>query len=306
MLSMIYSSSELEFIKNNYLQLSHLEISKNINRSKNSVRNVCHKNGWLKKEEPWGIVEDDILKTLYEQYADILDLDYIGYRLDRTKASIACRANELGITFVRGKRLRTEKAKKRLSEQAKERWNLKPNIHFIKNHEIGRKLTEEAKKKMSKASTGRKKTSEQIKKMMATRYKNGWSPSSINRSWKAGKADDLGNIHFRSRWERNYARYLNYLIKNNQFIKWEYEVDIFWFEKIKRGVVSYKPDFKVYNLDGTIEYHEVKGWMDDRSKTKIKRMAKYYPQVKLYIIDSKIYKDIKNKLSRLIEYWEND
>src|SRR3990172_11890794 len=132
----------------------------------------------------------------------------------------------------------------------------------------------------------------------------GMSSKGINRSWKAGQADDLGKYYLRSRWERNYARYLNYLIKNNQIKSWEYEVDVFWFNKIKRGVVSYKPDFKVYNFDDSIEYHEVKGWMDDKSKTKINRMRIYYPKVKLYIIDHKIYKDIKNKLSRLIEFWE--
>src|SRR4051812_46374772 len=69
---------------------------------------------------------------------------------------------------------------------------------------------------------------------------------------------------------------------------WEYEPDTFWFEKIKRGVRSYLPDF--IDMNGT-SYHEVKGWMDPKSVTKIKRMANY-PAVKLVVITGKEYKSV--------------
>ena len=98
---------------------------------------------------------------------------------------------------------------------------------------------------------------------------------------------------FRSSWEVNYARYLEWLFSNNEILKWEYEPETFWFKDIMRGARSYKPDFKIYNNNGTFEYHEVKGWMDPGSKTKIKRMAKYYPSAKLIIIDDSSYKNIK-------------
>ena len=61
---------------------------------------------------------------------------------------------------------------------------------------------------------------------------------------------------------------------------------------------SYTPDFKIYNWTGTIEYHEVKGYMDNKSKTKVKRMAKYYPSVFLKVVDQNNYKPIK-KLERM-------
>jgi len=114
---------------------------------------------------------------------------------------------------------------------------------------------------------------------------------------KRGWYDYNGKRYFmRSQWELNYACYLNFLIKQKEILDWEYEVDIFRFTKIKQGVVSYKPDFKIYNNNGSIEYHEVKGWMDSRSKTKLKRMAKYYPDIKLVIITEKEYNAIaKNK-----------
>jgi len=110
-------------------------------------------------------------------------------------------------------------------------------------------------------------------------------------------------IFFRSKWEANYSLYLDFLIKQKQIKKWEYEPDVFMFEKIKLGTRSYRPDFKIYNNDDSIEYHEVKGWMTPRSKTKIKRMAKYYPDIKLIIIDKNIYGEIKKKLGRILKFY---
>jgi len=129
-------------------------------------------------------------------------------------------------------------------------------------------------------------------------HKNRYSRS------KKGTYDINGKkMFFRSSWEVNYALYLDFLIKQNEIKKWEYEVDTFWFEKIRRGVRSYKPDFKIFNNNDSIEYHEVKGWMDPKSKTKIKRMAKYHPEIKLIIIDEPVYKDIKSKLGRLLKFY---
>jgi len=110
-------------------------------------------------------------------------------------------------------------------------------------------------------------------------------------------------IFFRSKMEANYALYLDFLIKQKQIKKWEYEPDVFIFSKIKFGTRSYRPDFKVYNLDETISYHETKGYMDTRSKTKIKRMAKYYPNVKLIIIGSPVYNDLKKKLGKMLKFY---
>ncbi|MCV6900732.1 DUF1064 domain-containing protein, partial [Escherichia coli] len=86
---------------------------------------------------------------------------------------------------------------------------------------------------------------------------------------------------FRSSWEANYARYLNWLIAQGEIAKWEFECQTFVFHGITRGVISYTPDFKVYSKDGSHEWHEVKGWMDAKSKAKLKRMAKFYPAEKV-------------------------
>lgn len=123
--------------------------------------------------------------------------------------------------------------------------------------------------------------------------------------WRGWYIDDVNNKKYfmRSMWEYNYALYLQFLVDKKQIKGWGYEEDRFEFAGIKRGVMTYLPDFKVITNSGEIEYHEVKGYMDKKSKTKIKRMKKYFPKVNLIIIDSKTYKDIKTKLSRAIKGW---
>lgn len=110
---------------------------------------------------------------------------------------------------------------------------------------------------------------------------------------------DIGDrsLFFRSAWEANIAAYFEYLKNIGEINEWLYEEDVFWFEKIKRGVRSYLPDFKIFDKDGDIYYVEVKGWMDEKSKTKIKRMAIYYPKIKLYIFDAKKYREIAKSFS---------
>lgn len=92
---------------------------------------------------------------------------------------------------------------------------------------------------------------------------------------------------FRSKWEHIYAKHLQFLQEKGLISSWLYEPETFWFDKIRRGVCSYKPDFKVLELDGWHYWVEVKGYMDSRSKTKIARMKKYYPKERLLIIDKK-------------------
>ena len=110
-------------------------------------------------------------------------------------------------------------------------------------------------------------------------------------------------IFFRSKWEANYALYLNLLKKNGNIKKWEYEADVFVFDAIKFGTRSYKPDFKITKRDGSIYYDEVKGWMTPKSKTQLKRMAKYHPEITVNVIGRKEYTEIKNKLGKVLRFF---
>lgn len=112
-----------------------------------------------------------------------------------------------------------------------------------------------------------------------------------------------GKMFFRSMWEANYALYLDFLVRQRKIKGWDFEADTFMFEKIKLGTRSYKPDFKVTLNNGSIEYHEVKGWMDAKSKTKLNRMRIYYPKVKIVLVDSNYYKDVRDKLGRTLNFY---
>jgi len=111
-------------------------------------------------------------------------------------------------------------------------------------------------------------------------------------------------IYFRSTWEANYGRYLEYL-KTEGYIKdWEHEPKTFWFEGIRRGTVSYLPDFKVYKNNGSHYWVEVKGFMDAKSKTKLKRFAKYFPLEVMEVKDSKWFKNNNSKIKIICSEWE--
>ena len=172
-------------------------------------------------------------------------------------------------------------------------------------------LCREVREKMSKRVSAIPKEKRKIMavKMLKTKLKKYGSlaPPNVNRTstWKQGWREFGDRKYFyRSRWEANYGRYLEILKKNGQIKEWEHEPKTFWFENIKRGSVTYLPDFKVTNLDDTHYWVEVKGWMDARSKTKIKRFTKYFPQEKLVVIAAKEYNSLKKKVQRIIPGWE--
>lgn len=100
---------------------------------------------------------------------------------------------------------------------------------------------------------------------------------------QGGKRPDLDYGYFRSKWEANFARYLTFT--ETKFI---YEHKTYWFDGIKSGTVNYTPDFYLLDED---EIVEVKGQWDSKSKTKLRRFKKYFPDefAKLIVVCSDIY-----------------
>lgn len=121
---------------------------------------------------------------------------------------------------------------------------------------------------------------------------------------KGGRRDDLDGLFVRSSWEANVARYLKFLVRHGSISSWSYEAEEFEFP-VKRGTRFYKPDFRVVNLNLSVEYWEVKGWWDKVSKTQMKRMAKYYKDVKIVLIDEDAYRAIASKAKHLCPHWES-
>lgn len=122
-------------------------------------------------------------------------------------------------------------------------------------------------------------------------------PESIYTSRSVGgRRKDLKDRYFRSAAEANYARWLNM-----QDIEWTYETKTFTFP-VKRGTVSYTPDFYLVETD---EWHEVKGWMDPKSITRLKRMKKYYPEVKVVVIGADWFKGVeRDRMCQMVPNWE--
>lgn len=153
-------------------------------------------------------------------------------------------------------------------------------------------------------------TKEQREHFTAEAYRklveSGGPPKIGRGTWKAGWREIGGKRNFyRSRWEANYARYLQWLKDRGEIKDWEHEPEVFWFEAIKRGVRSYKPDFRVWGPAGDSRLHEVKGWMDQRSHTTLARMKKYHPSETIILIDGVQYRSIRRAVMSLIPDWED-
>ena len=131
---------------------------------------------------------------------------------------------------------------------------------------------------------------------------------------KSGYRKDLG-MTLRSNWEANFARILN-----AYKIDYDFEPVVFPFP-IKRGTRAYTPDFY---LTKTGEWVELKGYLDDKSKIKLKRFKRYYEEdfnklifiISKYSTDAKkfaaeigikrviYYEDIRNFYADKIFFWE--
>lgn len=171
--------------------------------------------------------------------------------------------------------------KLKVSERSKKMW-------ADKNHVVNSEIHKEIKAKLQ---------SETMVKRLKENPKNQYSRV------KKGKITIEDKTFFaRSRWEANVAAYLQYLKESNLIADWEHEAQEYRFEAIKRGVMSYLPDFKVTRLNGSFYLIEVKGYMDDKSKTKLNRMKKYFPNVFIDLIEAKRYKQLQEN-SKLFKWW---
>lgn len=92
-------------------------------------------------------------------------------------------------------------------------------------------------------------------------------------------------------------------MSHGQIYGWEYEPRTFEFP-VKKGNRFYTPDFKVWPSGVDYEWHEVKGWMDANSRTKLARFARYFPEEHLVLIDQDVYRSLAVQMCSLIEGWE--
>lgn len=263
--------------------------------------NVC------KKMNFWSEKEDEILKSLYVEYKSKGELQKLSDRLGRTKQFICRQAKRLGLTGYNPNEWMKDKHDL-LSQKAKERIV----IHGHPKGYLGHKHSEEARRKISVSSNKAWSNpthflnSDEHRQNLSDRMSILQSEGKLTNNYSRVNSGTViigGKTHFyRSSWEVNIAAYFEFLKSKNEIKDWEYEPHTFWFEPIKRGVRSYKPDFRITKNDDSQYYVEVKGWMDDKSRTKLRRMGKYHPKIEIEVIDQSRYYAIK-KNSSIIPEW---
>lgn len=318
-----WTEQDIEFLRNNYTEMEHIDLGLVLGKTPHAVRNKCCRLQLRKKPLEWTEAEDGRLKELYKSFGEYqFDLDRVAKKMGRSRWGVGIRASRLGLgDYTRTKR-EGRKDRRRfkgdtqalndyLSATMRE-WHVK-NEHPCgfkgkKHSEKTRRLIREKNRKAATKITSEQREEMTLKgrKTRMERYETLGRPVVQTNPYsraRGGTRDDLG-FYVRSRWEANYARYLRFLKDKGEIHDWEYEPDIFVFHGEIRGSISYTPDFKVTENNGRVVYHEVKGWMDSKSKTKLKRMKKHYPDVEIIIIAWKEYNAI-SKYSGLIENWED-
>lgn len=247
--------------------------------------------------EPWTEKEIQDLKDLYlNNPKGFLNLKAFQNQTGRHPGNISRKARELGLpTEVhrkwrksRNKYATRDEALEALRERVKTQWKHTPHPRGM----AGKKHTQEVKTGIAKKSAENwskltpDQKRQQIEKSGITRIKNNSFAKRKKSSWKSGYRE-VGSrrIFFRSRWEFNYGLYLQHLKDCGRIQDWAHEEKAFLFQGESEGPVAYLPDFTVTLTNAKREIHEVKGWMDPRSKRVLERMEKYYPEEKITVID---------------------
>ena len=287
------------------------DVAKELGVSGQTISNRMKKAG-LSTNKRW--VTDEERRAIKEYYEntppEIFDLEAFCLSINRSLVTVSKQAAAMGLT----NRNRPMSIKAKMATTGVSKWSDKPHPRGFG----GKRHSPETIEKCTTASrtgwatmkafgTGcmspenlEKRSLQQSLNMQKRTAENAYSRCAY------GKRDDLPGMFFRSSWEANFARYLNLLKSMNVVDHWEFEPRTFRFEGIKRGVMSYRPDFLVkYRSDPTGVYIEVKGWTTPKDKTKWKRMAEFYPDVRLQVVGEREYLAIKDKWSAQIPGWEH-
>jgi len=260
----------------------------------------------VRSRKPWTDADHARLVAEYDEWAARGQVQELATQMGRTRQFLARKAREAGLTDpTRKKPFLGPAISKRQREKIARDGH--PRGFLGRSHSAAtREVCSNASRQMWGA------LDEAARAELVTKMRQGaiaagttTAPNRAAASWKAGWREIGGQrCYFRSAWEANYARYLDWLRERGEITEWKHEPETFWFEKIKRGVRSYKPDFRVVEKSGVVRFHEVKGWMDDRSRVCLKRMAKYHPSVTIVLVDSKSYRSIARQMAPIIAGWE--
>ena len=294
-----WTNIEDEFIiEHSYMTVK--ELASNLNRTEAAVRGRKSKLGVKRGScKPFTDKEKEIIQEWYTKENTGVDLKELSKILNRPKTSISAIARKMGLTkygnFTKKERqLRGEKMKIKVDNMVHPRGML------------GKHHTKDARNKMSvfqlqrAANMSQEEKHEIAMKAVKTRMQKGTLNNTTSNAYsrtKSGIRKDLGQ-YFRSSWEANIARILNY-----ENIEWMYETKRFVFKEEINGVISYQPDFYLPEQNKWIE---VKGWMDEKSKLRLQLFKEQYPEESknLIIIDQDFYNALRLEFFYLSN-WED-
>ena len=264
----------------------------------------------------WTDQEKEMLRWIYASGRwDVIEIAM--RELGRTRAGIACMANQLGISGTERVAKWSDEHIQKISKQRTTVWtddkleslrNFYSSIdHYPSDKELSDagfnpKTCRAVASEMGLSRAGRFKP-EKTCQVCGVKF---ISTKTANRKFCSlkcgytGRNDFNGKTGFitgefefgattisaRSSWEVVYACYLEREKTNGRISSWRHEPRRFVFDTPGK-FRSYLPDFEVTNSDGSIEYHEVKGVVTDRMESQFKSMAEQYPEVRLVLRDSK-------------------
>jgi len=113
-----------------------------------------------------------------------------------------------------------------------------------------------------------------------------------NNKYKRGFFRKDLNQYFRSSWEANFARIMNFV-----GIKWEYEKERFVFNDSTSMLID-------FFLSDVNVYVEVKGFLDPTSLDRLEKLSVEYAGEDIKIVDGEAYGQLEKTFSSLIPNWE--
>lgn len=104
-----------------------------------------------------------------------------------------------------------------------------------------------------------------------------------------------------SNYEYDYALWLDHLYEHGKIAGWIRNTTRFAFSKpiesFGKTIHSHCPDFIVFNLDGTYEIHEVKGWENERTVKVLAQFKKDYANLTYKMISKEDLKSIQQGIA---------
>ena len=110
----------------------------------------------------------------------------------------------------------------------------------------------------------------------------GFERTAIRREFKSHKHTVcIGEKTFSvdSDLEDRYAGFLEMLKRGGAIRDWFRPAGTFTFAGAVKGATVYTPDFRVIEKDGTVVYHELKGYIQSSDITKFRRLQEFYPGI---------------------------